>query len=240
MRLEKLVIIMSAKKVVLIIVEGPTDEDALGVLFERFFDKETVRVKVVHGDITTKKQVNSSNILNRITEIVKQSLKEYKLRKTDLQRVVHLVDTDGVFVPESAVVYDEQSAKPFYTLTEIKTAHRDGILLRNNQKKANLEKLHTTKHIWKDIPYSVFYLSSNLDHALYNKHNLSDEEKEQYALQFVNRYKDDMPSFIQFICNSDFSVIDGYLPSWIYIKNNLRSLERHTNLGLCFLREDPE
>lgn len=231
---------MSAKKVVLIIVEGPTDEDALGVIFERFFDKETVRVKVVHGDITTEKLVTSTNILNRITEIVQQSLKEYKLHKTDLQRVIHLVDTDGAFVPDSAVIFDEHAAKPFYTLTEIKTAHRDGILLRNNQKKENLEKLHTTKHIWKDIPYSVFYLSSNLEHALYDKLNLSDEEKEQYALQFYRRYKDDIPSFIDFICNSDFSVVDGYLPSWGYIKKDLRSLERHTNIGLCFLRDDPE
>ena len=36
---------MPAKKVVFVIVEGPTDEDALGVIFQRFFDKNTVRVK---------------------------------------------------------------------------------------------------------------------------------------------------------------------------------------------------
>lgn len=226
---------MSAKKVVLIIVEGPTDDDALGVIFERYFDKETVRVKVIHGDITTESQINASNILKHIKEIVQSCLKEYKLRKTDLKRVIHIVDTDGAYVPDSAVVHDEEAVKPFYTVTEIRTAYRDGMLQRNQRKRMNLDKLYTTKHIWQDIPYSVFYMSSNLDHALYDKLNLTDDEKEHYATQFAKRYKDDMPSFIEFVSESEFSVVDGYSPSWIYIKENMHSLERHTNIGLCFI-----
>jgi len=43
--LGKRVIIVPSKRVVFVIVEGPTDEDALGVLFEKYFDKNTVRVK---------------------------------------------------------------------------------------------------------------------------------------------------------------------------------------------------
>lgn len=225
---------MSAKKVVLIIVEGPTDEDALGVIFDRFFDKETVRVKVIHGDITTEKQINASNILNRITEVVQQSLKEYKLRKTDLLRVIHLVDTDGAFAPDSAVVYDEHAEKPVYSLTTIKTTHLEGIIQRNLQKKTNLAKLHTTKHIWKDIPYSVYYFSCNLDHALYGKLNLTDEEKEYHALRFAKKYRDDLPSFVKYVCDSNFSVVDSYSSSWTFIKQELHSLERHTNIGLSF------
>ena len=112
--LGKRVIIVPSKRVVFVIVEGPTDEDALGVLFERYFDKNTVRVKVVHGDITSERLVNSSNILNHIADILKKSLKEYKLQKTDLLRVIHLVDTDGAFVPDSAVVCEEpkEESKP--------------------------------------------------------------------------------------------------------------------------------
>ncbi len=225
---------MSAKKVVLIIVEGPTDEDALGVIFENYYDKETVRVKVIHGDITTENQVSVSNILNRITEIVQQSLKEYKLRKTDLLRVIHLVDTDGTFIPDVAIAFDEKANNPFYTLTEIKTNSPEKIKQRNQQKKSNLIKLHTTKYIWKDIPYSIYYLSCNLDHALYNKLNLTDEEKEQFALRFAKKYRNDIPAFIEFVCNSDFAVIDDYLSSWSFIKQDLHSLERHTNIGLSF------
>ena len=234
---EKLVIIMPAKKVIFVIVEGPSDEDALGVIFQRFFDKNTVRVKVIHGDITTEKLVNSSNILNHVVEIVKQSLKEYKLHKTDLLRVIHLVDTDGAYIPDSAVVFDEKADKPIYSTMQIKTTHPERLIQRNLQKKANLTKLHSAKNIWGDIPYSVFYLSCNLEHALYNELNLTDEDKEKKALQFAKKYKNDIPSFVDFVRSSDFAVINGYLPSWSFIKQDLHSLERHTNIGLCFGEE---
>lgn len=44
-----------------------------------------------------------------------------------------------------------------------------------------------------------------------------------------------MPEFISFISRSDFSVMDGYRESWDYINNELHSLERHTNFGLCLV-----
>lgn len=229
---------MPAKKVIFVIVEGPTDEDALGVIFQRFFDKNMVRVKVIHGDITTERNVNSSNILNHITEVVQQSLKEYKLHKTDLLRVIHLVDTDGAFIPDSSILFDKQAIKPEYSTTNIKTVNPSGLIQRNQQKRTNLSKLHSTQFVWKDIPYSIFYLSSNLEHALYDELNLTDEEKEAKALQFAKKYKNDIPAFIDFVRNSDFSVIDGYLPSWLYIEQDLHSLERHTNLGLCFDKDN--
>jgi len=229
---------MPAKKVVFVIVEGPTDEDALGVIFQRFFDKNTVRVKVIHGDITTERQINSSNILNHITETVKQSLKEYKLHKTDLLRVIHLVDTDGAYVPDSAIVFDESAEKPVYSPTQIKTANPEGLIQRNQQKKANLTRLHSARFIWGDIPYSVYYLSSNLEHALYNELNLTDEEKEKKALQFAKKYMNNISSFVALVRDSDFAVVSGYLPSWAFVKKDLHSLERHTNIGLCFGEEE--
>ena len=48
------------------------------------------------------------------------------------------------------------------------------------------------------------------------------------------KYKDNIPEFLDFISNSDFSVVDGYKESWDFIKQDLHSLERYTNLGLCF------
>ena len=234
LHLGRLVTIMPAKRVVFVIVEGPTDEDALGVIFQRYFDKNTVRVKVIHGDITTERNVNPSNILNHITEVVQQSLKEYKLHKTDLLRVIHLADTDGAFIPDSSIFFDKQAINPVYSTTYIKTTNPSGLIQRNQQKRTNLSKLHSTQYVWKDIPYSIFYLSSNLEHALYNELNLTDEEKEAKALQFAKKYINDIPAFIDFVCNSDFSVINDYLDSWLFIEQNLHSLERHSNIGLCF------
>ena len=70
--------------------------------------------------------------------------------------------------------------------------------------------------------------------------NSSDEEKEEDAYVFAKRYKDHIEEFLTFISDSDFSRMDGYKESWDFIKTDLHSLERHTNLGLCFagMRED--
>jgi hypothetical protein len=77
-------------------------------------------------------------------------------------------------------------------------------------------------------------MSCNLDHVLYNKLNSSDVEKEADSLNFAKKYKDKIPGFIKFISCSDFSVMTGYEESWDYIKQELHSLKRYTNLGLCF------
>ena len=78
-------------------------------------------------------------------------------------------------------------------------------------------------------------MSCNLDHVLYNKQNSSDEEKENDSYAFAKRYKNDVPGFLKFISESSFSVGEDYLSSWKYIQQENHSLERHTNLGLCFI-----
>ena len=76
-------------------------------------------------------------------------------------------------------------------------------------------------------------MSCNLDHALYGTLNLTDDEKESQALAFALRYRDNIPEFRNFITNSNFSVMCPYKESWNFIKEDIESLKRHTNLGLC-------
>lgn len=49
---------MNEKKVVVFIVEGPSDEAALGSIFKEFFSGNEVRFVVVYGDITLKDYVS--------------------------------------------------------------------------------------------------------------------------------------------------------------------------------------
>jgi hypothetical protein len=79
-------------------------------------------------------------------------------------------------------------------------------------------------------------MSCNLDHVLYDKLNLSDEEKEKYSLVFAKRYRENIDGFIRYISDSSFSVTGEYRETWNFIKQDLHSLERHTNLGLCLVR----
>ena len=45
---------MARRKIVLVIVEGPSDADSLELYFSYFFDSNTVHMKILFGDITSK------------------------------------------------------------------------------------------------------------------------------------------------------------------------------------------
>ena len=78
-------------------------------------------------------------------------------------------------------------------------------------------------------------MSCNLDHVLYGKQNSTDKDKKNMMLfSLQESIKMRFRNFLSFISKSDFSVIGNYRESWEYIKQELHSLQRHTNLGLCF------
>ena len=225
---------MARKKIVFVIVEGPSDEEALGVVINRLYDKNAVYVEVTHGDITSRKDVSTENIAARIGDLVRNYAKSNHFKATDFQEVIHLIDMDGAYVPENAVVYDENAEKPFYTENEIRCAKPEQIKERNERKSGNINRICVLGKVWKTIPYRAYYMSSNLDHVLYNKLNSSDQDKDYDAHAFARQYKDQPDKFLEFISDSDFSVRMEFKESWDFIKEEKHSLERHTNLGLCF------
>lgn len=62
---------MARKKVVFVIVEGPSDETALGATLSRLFNDRFVYLHVVRSDITTMKGVTPSNIISKLGNMVK-------------------------------------------------------------------------------------------------------------------------------------------------------------------------
>lgn len=91
---------------------------------------------------------------------------------------------DGAFVDNTKVVEDITKEEVYYSETEIRAKDKQGIEKRNLKKRENLNKMTAKNKIW-NIPYSVYYMSCNLDHVLYNKLNSTDEEKEQDAFDFA-------------------------------------------------------
>lgn len=233
-RSERQVRVLVRRKIVFVIVEGPSDRTALELLLNHIFDRDEVYVHVTYGDITSRSGANSSNILKKVAEEVKVYSDRYRLKRSDFQQVIHILDMDGAYIPDDLVVYDSEAEKPIYSLDSVKTSNRQGIIDRNFRKRRNMDKLSETPKIWGGVPYSAHYMSCNLDHVLYNKLNSTDEEKEADSKLFSKKYKADKDGFIQFITRSDFSVGGEYRSSWKYIKEGTHSLERHTNLGLCF------
>ena len=127
-------------------------------------------------------------------------------KKKDFWGIIHIVDTDGAFAPDSCIVDDQTAEDPIYTETEIRTNSKNKIELRNRQKRENLGRLSIVKEI-ASIPYRIFYMSSNLDHVLYNSQMSTDIEKEASAHQFAKKYRTDIEGFLEFITNSSFSEI---------------------------------
>ena len=124
---------MAKKKVMLFIVEGPTDETSLSTVLNRIFSSSTVKFQVVHGDILTRDFTSPDKIVAAVWEQVKEFMGSI-YRKSDICRIVHLTDMDGVFIPDDAVVEDDSMKiddSPYYTETQIQTPNRAGILNRN-------------------------------------------------------------------------------------------------------------
>ena len=96
---------MTRKKVILFIVEGTSEELALGTLIESYYqDNHRVIMKVVRGDITTRDFVQHNNIVAKVGELVKEEIARSRIKKTDIVKVVHLIDTDGAFIKDDRII----------------------------------------------------------------------------------------------------------------------------------------
>jgi hypothetical protein len=224
---------VARKKIVFVIVEGPSDEEALGVILSKLYNTSTVYVHIMYFDVTTAIGNTPSNIINKVCATIKQYAKDSHFVNSHFQEIIHIVDTDGAYIPNDLVIEDMTLSDHVYTIDNIRTPNKEGIIQRNAQKSENLNKLYSTNQIW-GLPYRVYFMSCNLDHILYDKLNSSDAEKENDSFQFAKKYRADINGFLSFISNSDFSVNTDYKASWIHIKENSNSLKRYSNLGLCF------
>lgn len=223
---------LARKKVVLVIVEGASDDAALGVVLNQVFDKDSVYIHIMHGDITTRKGVNSQNIISKIGEEVKGYAKSQHYKAGDFKQIIHIVDTDAAYIPDSNIIGDIELEEVIYEDDGIHTANVEAIRNRNKIKRDNLYRLRTQGTVW-GVPYRVYYMSCNLDHVLHDKRNSTDDEKENDAYAFAKKYKGDRDGFVKFISESSFSVVGDFKDSWKFIEKDMNSIERYTNLCIC-------
>lgn len=223
---------MAKKKIMLFIVEGPTDETSLATVLSRIFSSDTVRFQVVHGDVLTQDFVAPDKIVAAVNEQIKL-FRGNIYKPSDFCKVVHLADTDGVFIPDDAVIKEhiEGRTYPFYTDTQILTPEPEKIIDRNARKSRNIARLSSIGKIG-GIAYSFYYFSCNLDHVLHGSNNLSEVEKIASARAFDLQYGDDPNAFIRFMKDESFAVQGPYSETWAFIKQGVHSLEQHSNFGI--------
>ncbi|MBQ9314233.1 MAG: hypothetical protein IJ220_04415 [Clostridia bacterium] len=223
---------LKAKKVVVFIVEGISDRVSLAHVVASLNKDKRIFFQIVAADITSDFDTSNMNVIKKINAQVKECMMKQHFNKNDIIKIVHLVDTDGVFVPSSSVIYSE-SVRIKYSDEWIETNDVEKIRDRNKRKSSILNRLSSTSAI-NNIPYEIYYFSTNIEHVLHNIQNAKDNEKMALAEKFEDEYYNNPTQFLNFI-NGEFSLKDGYRSSWDYIKEENNSLKRYTNFNQFFM-----
>ena len=105
---------LARRKVVFVIVEGPSDETALGIVLNQVFDRESVHVHIMHGDITTRVGVNSQNIVAKVGNEVKAYATSNHYKPADFKQIIHIVDTDAAYLADNKVIEDTEIFQSHY------------------------------------------------------------------------------------------------------------------------------
>ena len=249
------------RKIVLFLVEGKSDREALQLAIPELYDQIDDNIEVFFpvirdeesiekgGDITSTVYTDQKGKThwvhpNNIEEAIYVSFladffDENKILPKDISEVVQIVDTDGAYIPDECIRRDEtlsEDESPYYDDNEITCVDVAKMARRNKQKSENLDYLsgcNSIKIKQKTVPYSVYYFSCNLDHYLHNSANLDYRMKRNLADTFARNYLDNVEGFVDQISNDPGAVKDkSYEESWGFIKEGKNSLQRHTNLNI--------
>lgn len=222
---------MARKKIVLFIVEGINDKTCLEGVLENVVESEEVHFQMTDGDITTRYDIDEYKIRNEIGKIVKAFKDKYHLKPEHFMEVIHIIDTDGLYLKEDCI-HQADVDKTLYMDDGIYTNNVEGIIQRNIQKSAVVERMLEISKVLKSIPYSVYYFSSNMDHVLHNNANLLNQEKDDLADSFDREYADKPEEFVRLMRNSSFAVPGTYEETWDFIKMDKNSVQRYSNFGV--------
>ncbi|MFA5692539.1 MAG: hypothetical protein WC907_02885 [Acholeplasmataceae bacterium] len=225
----------AARKVVLFIVEGISDRNALEPIISEIVKTDQVLFEFTNGDITSDYKKNTSNnIVKTITDIVNAYLNRRSFHVDDLLEIIQIVDTDGAFVKEPSIIHHDKNENT-YEDKYIYTSHPKEMWMRNIIKSNILNKLVTQNKLAirkKQIPYSIYYMSCNLDHVLYDERNLEKTKKVSKSLEFSDKFEDEEYRFIEFMNRFMISKNIDYIESWKLIQHKFNSLQRYSNLWL--------
>ena len=227
------------KKYLLFIVEGKNDKKELQAILRAAcgaaFTNRFVDSYHVHGgDITTEHDTTEKTIIGKLNKIVVSWRNGgedpfQKIPTSDVARIIHVIDTDGVFIPESSILQTDD-AKVVYEDNAILFFARDQIVGRNRKKSSVIRRLLEVKKI-DNIPYEVFFASCNMDHLLFADRNPIVIDKGRNAFIFAGKCTN--KECLQDSIYAPQIRAEGSLEdSWCMIQEGFHSLARHTNLNI--------
>lgn len=220
-----------SRAVVFVTVEGPTDRDALSDALTALADPSHLHIQVMHGDFTSSYGTTPAKIKADLGARIQMEMKRYRFNKSDVVQIIHLMDTDGVFIPPDRVI--PGTRRRTYRLDCVESSHVRETIHENAHKAHNMDILAHTPAIM-GIPYRAFYFSRNLEHVLHNiAEDVDDDTKADLADEFARKFGADAQAFVDFFQSAEFNVPGDYAETWAYIQGGTRSLERHCNFSLA-------
>lgn len=222
------------KKVVLFIVEGVSDKQALNNILRKLYqNSREIKFEITNGDATSNPDTSVDQVELQVKKIVRTYITDNKLRKNDIFQVIQIFDMDGAYIPNSAIIRG-RTGKFIYTANNILCLTPQDVIVRNEHKRALMDKLLSISEI-NGIPYEKYFMSCNLDHVLYDEQNLNADDKLNRACEFQSQFRGQEHLFPIFLKQSaGENMPDDLDKSWEYIKQDMHSLERNTNLHLYF------
>lgn len=218
------------KKFLLIICEGTSDRTTLYLPTKNYIKKKNITIQpaITHGDIALKENATKESCEAKIKEIILKYKKQYSLYPSDFFGVYHIIDTDGTLSPNDVYV---QVDKGYYINEKEGLIYSEDI---NKSKKINQNKREIYSYLLSlnkiaNVDYKVLFFSRNLEHALYNKANCSNNEKVNLSNNFESEFENDEDKFYQKINECSFNVPHDYKDSWDYIMYGSNSMRRGTN-----------
>lgn len=197
-------------KVILFIVEGPSDQDALIPWIAEELRKLRIRatVKVVYGDILTEYivqysrnfSVTPSNVKGEVKKLIDNYLKTStvksdQIKMRDIEKIYYVRDTDNCFIE----------------IGDTPTNKKNCLL-----KMFNFHSIELSSE--KKIKFEVIFFAKNLEDVMYSNENATNEEKEKLSIEFGIESLKNREKFISTFKNSNLKTWNTYNESYSGIK----------------------
>lgn len=156
---------MHDKKVIVVIVEGPSDESAIGSILKEYFSSEQTYFVVTHGDITSRKDVTPSNAISKVKLAIEQEKGKYGYKWSVLS-VLFILQIQTELLQKTVFVKSDVKGIQYFE-DHMESDNVEDTKKRNIDKAAVILKLYSTSKIMQK-EYQLYFNSCNLEHVLYN------------------------------------------------------------------------
>lgn len=198
--------------VILFVVEGPSDQDAIVAFIAEELKKQNIKttVKIMHGDILTKYEeytrdfeVSTKNVKKKVKDLITEYLassqiKSDRIKVTDINKIYYITDTDNCFFSDKSHSINKKECL---------------------NKMFNFEGIELTKT--KKSDFEIIFFSYNLEHVIVNKiGDISNREKENIASDFAIKSLLDRDYFID-------TFFDNNLKKWSTYRESYKGINIH-------------